>query len=287
MSAVAVIGLGNIGAGCAQAVARDGHDVRGFDVRSEASADLSDILRPAESPADAASGADVVLIAVYDGAQVREALTGDGGILAADPLPKTVAILTTCEIETIEWVGEQGRAAGVGVLDCGVTGGAAALTQGGMAALVGSDDATFEGARAVIESFGSPVLRMGPLGAGMKAKLARNAIVFGMWYVVAEAAKLAQTSGVDLTNLIEACEAADLTSGGPYALVGKYGCGPILPEGGPSDEGLALRQGFVGYAHKDVGAFLSLASDLGLDFPVAEIVAQDFETAVGLEKERT
>lgn len=281
MSDVAVIGLGRIGRGAARSLVRAGHSVGGYDVAEEATAALKSIVRIACSPREAAAEAEVVLIAAFDEAQVRDVLTGDAGVLTADPPPRAAVILSTVPLATIEWAAGEAAAADVGLVDCGVTGGGEAIERGSIVALVGGDADTVELARPVLEAFSSPMLHMGPLGSGMKAKLARNAIVFGCWYIVSEAARLAAAAGLDLDKLIEASDAADKWSGGPMALLARHRIRPA--DGDYADEAsVGLRQAFAAYAHKDVRAALELGDQLGLELPGTALVERRFNDAVGL-----
>jgi 3-hydroxyisobutyrate dehydrogenase len=281
MSSVAVIGLGRIGGGAARSLLRAGHTVSGFDVSEAAGAALGDRVRIADSPRGASEGVDVALVAVYDEAQVREVLAGDQGVLSAEPVPRAVVILSTVPAETIVWAAEEARRAGAGLLDCGVTGGGNAIEQGSIVALVGGEPELVEVARPAIEAFSEPMLHMGPLGSGMAAKLARNMIVFGCWYVVAEAAQLAHGAGVGIDKLIEASEAADRWSGGPMALVSRHGIRPDRLDADP-EALLDVRRGFAGYAEKDLGAALALARELDLELPAAELVRHRFAEAMRL-----
>jgi 3-hydroxyisobutyrate dehydrogenase-like beta-hydroxyacid dehydrogenase len=277
---VAVIGLGRIGGGVARALARNRRDdVSGYDPSSDARSAVAEEVRIAPSPSEAAAGAEIALVAVYDDAQVREALSGPDGVLAADPVPGIVVILSTVPAETIRWAAAEASAAGSSVLDCGVTGGHRMLETVGMAAMVGGDRETYERAKPVLDGFTSAAPYMGPLGAGMTAKLARNIVVFGTWYVTSEAARLLAGVGVDVEKFVEISDSGDAMSGGPAALL-KRG---IRPTEQPRDaEDLARRESLAGYAHKDVEAALALAEELGIELPVATIVQRSFEDAVGL-----
>jgi len=285
VSRVAVAGLGRIGGGAARSLVRAGHQVSGFDVSERAAAALADRVRIAGSPREAAAGADVALVAVYDDAQVRDVLTGRDGLVAADPTPQVVAILSTVTAATIAWASEQAGRAGFGLLDCGVTGGGDAIERGAIVALVGGDPQLVELARPVIEAFSDPMLHMGALGSGMAAKLARNAIVFGCWYAVAEAAQLAARAGIDIDKLIEASEAADRWSGGALALLSRHGIRPDRLDADP-EALLDRRRGLAGYAHKDLAAALALAGELGLELPGVELVQRRFAAVVGLPGDR-
>ena len=279
VSRVGIIGLGRIGGGMVRALTKTrDYELVGYDPNPAAGAAVAEQARIAATPREAASGAEVVFVNVFDDAQVREALSGPDGALAADPPPRAVVILSTVTPETIRWAGAEGEKAGIGVLDCGVTGGRA-MEEAQMASMVGGDEAVYELARPFIDGFSNPSLYMGPLGAGMKAKLARNMIVFGTWYVTAEAARVAAAAGVDIDKLVEASDAGDRFSGGPTGLL-KRG---IRPGEAAADDGdLAIRKGLAAYAHKDVSAAKTLAAELGIDLPAATLVEQRFDEAVGL-----
>jgi 3-hydroxyisobutyrate dehydrogenase len=190
-----------------------------------------------------------------------------------------VVILSTVTAETIRWAAAEAAKVGVAVLDCGVTGGHRALETTGMAAMIGGDEQAYERAKPFIDGFAKPALRLGPLGAGMAAKLARNTVVFGTWYVTSEAARILAASGVDIDKFTEISDAGDVTSGGPTALL-KRGIRPTEPSRDAGD--LEVRRALAAYAHKDVTAALALAGELGIELPVATLVERRFEDAVGI-----
>ena len=205
-------------------------------------------------------------------------LSGPDGVFAAERRPRAVVILSTVTLATITWAAEEGAKVGVAVLDCGVTGGAA-IEDGAIVALIGGGQEDYEFAKPYIEGFAEPALYMGELGAGMKAKLARNLLTFGVWYAVAEAARLAAAAGVDIDQFVQASDAGDACTGGPTALL-KLG---IRPHEKPEHEAAKLqRTGFVTYAQKDLAAALELARANGLELPGAELVLARFPEAVGM-----
>lgn len=91
---IAVLGLGAMGLPMAENLSR-GFTVRGFDITAErlAAAERAGIA-PAASAADAVGGADVVLVAVRDRAQLETLLFGRDGI-AAHMAPGAVVLLTS------------------------------------------------------------------------------------------------------------------------------------------------------------------------------------------------
>ena len=266
---VAIVGLGQIGRGAAISLARSrSHSLVAYDVDPDALALAADLVTAAHSPADAAAGADVVLVAVYDDDQVRDVLTTDDGVLAASPLPRAIVVLSTVARETIDWAHAEAEGRGVPLLDCGVSGGKA-IEQGQIVAMIGGPDEAVAHVRPVIEGFASPVVHTGALGTGMAAKLARNMIVYGCWYVVAEAARLAEAAGVTIESLVEISDAADGQTGGPTAMIRRGLSGDA--------EKIALWHRIPEYAHKDIGAALELAAELAVELPAAELVHERFD----------
>lgn len=280
MTRIGIIGIGRIGGGVVRSLDRSQDcELVAYDLRAEALEAVAAHASAAGSPREAGEGAEVVFVAVFDDAQVREALSGPDGVFAAERRPRAVVILSTVTLATITWAAEEGAKVGVAVLDCGVTGGGAAIEDGTIVALIGGGQEDYEFAKPYIEGFADPALYMGELGAGMKAKLARNLLTFGVWYAVAEAARLAAAAGVDIDQFVQASDAGDACTGGPTALL-KLG---IRPHEKPEDEAAELqRTGFVTYAQKDLAAALELARANGLELPGAELVLARFPEAVGM-----
>ena len=77
---VAVIGLGSMGYGMATSLKRAGFAVTGCDVSADAVARfVADGGKGANSPAEAAAGADIVVSVVVNAAQTEAILFGPGG----------------------------------------------------------------------------------------------------------------------------------------------------------------------------------------------------------------
>jgi 3-hydroxyisobutyrate dehydrogenase len=269
----AVIGLGGIGAGAARGVLARGLDLVAYDVRPEAIAALEGA-QPADSPSAAAERADVVLIAVWDDAQVRAVLEGADGVFEATRPPRVVVVLSTTTLATIRWADEQLARRGIGFLDCGVAGGVKALAQASIVAMAGGTEEAMRTARPVLETFADPVIHLGPAGAGMAAKLARNMITYTERVVVWEATRLAAAADVDPSAFLDVVRATDkwnfhtaLTDRG------------FLPGAEPPDSHFAEQT--ASYAHKDLLAALELGRQVDIPLPVTELADQLYPGAVG------
>lgn len=275
---VGVVGLGRIGTGVARALAGNGYTVARYDVRPEALDEVPASASTAASPRELGEVADIVFVAVFDDDQVRDVLVGDDSLLEAGVAPRVLVILSTVTLETIRWAADQARARGVRVLDCGVTGGSRLRDHGQMTAMVGGDEEVVSSVRPIIETFGAPMIHVGPLGAGMQAKLALNMITYGTWYVVLEAAKLAAAGGVDIDRLVEVSDSRDRWAGGTAAVLVRG----IRPGEPVDDADRRERERLRGYVYKDLHAALGLATELGIELPAAALVARAFDEMIGL-----
>ncbi|UGS34825.1 NAD(P)-dependent oxidoreductase [Capillimicrobium parvum] len=265
--AVGVVGLGQIGGGVAAALCRAGWEVAGCDVRAPA-APLPVGLRLVATPADVAMWAPTVLVAVLDDAQVRDVLEGDGGLLGAARAPATIIVLSTVAVRTLESAANAAAPAGAAIVDCGVSGGAAAAAEGRLVAMVGGSADAVRAARPVIESFAQRVIHAGALGAGMRLKLARNLVTYGSWLVVDEASRLVAASGIATDALVEAIRASDPMTGGATALVSGD------PARRPAPPALAA------IAHKDLRAALELGAESGVPMPAGELADRFIDDVV-------
>ncbi|WP_197421652.1 NAD(P)-dependent oxidoreductase [Sphingobium sp. CCH11-B1] len=119
---VAILGLGIMGAGMAHQLLKAGHDVAVWNRSPARAAPLVDAgARQADSPADAATGASVVLAMVSDNDASRAAWLGPRGALAGMQ-PGAVAIdCSTLDPDWIDALAADMKAAGVHFVEAPVT----------------------------------------------------------------------------------------------------------------------------------------------------------------------
>lgn len=96
------------------------------------------------------------------------------------------------------------EAAGVGLVDCPVSGGEKGAEAGTLASMCGGREEDVERVRPYLEMFSASVIHMGPLGCGYAAKLANNMIIGTEIAVIAEALNFARLAGLDQQKLFEA-----------------------------------------------------------------------------------
>ena len=275
-----VVGLGEIGGGLAGNLLKAGVTLTVCDVRAEATAPYREGAHVADSPRELAGRSDVVLVAVLDDAQVRDVLDGGDGVFAGAREGTTVVVVSTITTETVTAMRAAGARHGVTVVDCGVSGGQAGADYGELVCMVGGTEEEVDRVRPLLDVFSCLVLHMGPPGAGLSAKLARNVVQYGSWLAAQEAQELAEAAGVDLIKLGEAIRESDRVIGGAARLMFRPTAEPW-----PADTDVALLRFLAdkaSLAHKDLAAARALAEGLGVAMPVAALTDARCERIFGL-----
>jgi 3-hydroxyisobutyrate dehydrogenase-like beta-hydroxyacid dehydrogenase len=277
---VGVIGLGDIGSGVAAGLVRAGVDLVVCDIRPESTAPFAATARVASDPAELAGLVDVVVVAVVTDEQVLAVLEGGAGALAGARRGLTVVIVSTVAPSTLARVAELAGACGVSVADCGVSGGPSSAAEGALISMVGGDDDVVERIRPVLSAFSSLVVRMGPLGSGLQAKLARNLVQYASWLAAYEAQVLAEAAGIELSKLAQVIKASDARIGGASTLMFRRTVAPFTSE---DDAGLvqAMRTA-AGLAHKDLRGAMELGDLLGVELPLAAMTDARADALFGI-----
>ena len=275
-----VVGLGEIGGGIAGNLMKAGVALSVCDIRGEATDPYREEARVAASPREVAGTSEVVFVAVLNDAQVRTVLEGEDGVFAGAADGTSVVVVSTISTETVKDLREAGAAHGVTVVDCGVSGGAQGAADGQLVCMVGGSEDEIDRIRPVLDVFSRQVLRMGPPGTGLSAKLARNVVQYGSWLAAQEAQELAEAAGVDLLKLGEAIRESDQVIGGSARLIFRPTAEPWPAD---ADEGLLtfLRDKAL-MAHKDLDAARALGDELGVAMPVAALTDARCERIFGL-----
>jgi 3-hydroxyisobutyrate dehydrogenase len=271
-----VIGLGAIGGGVAQCLARAGLLSAVYDIRPDALAKLPNMPPLSDSPADLASRCEVVLIAVVSGKQARAVLEGPNGVLSRARPGMYVVLLSTVSLDDLAGLRELTDGAATPLVDCGVTGGGKAA-ENGLTCLVGADNDALAAVRPILDGFAKLVVVMGKPGAGMAAKIARNVIVFGAWRAGYEGTMLAKAAGVDLQRLFEVVRSSAEAVGGPLNMMER----PSDPLKDPVERD--FREYVRNLMIKDLDAALDLATSLGRKLPLIELARRTDRELIGLE----
>jgi len=156
------------------------------------------------TPAEAATGAQVVITMLENGAVVSQVLFDNG---VTDVLAPGAVLIDMSSIKPQQARDHAQRLHALGFehLDAPVSGGVIAAEQGTLAIMVGGDLGAFEQVQPVLAAMGRAT-RVGPAGAGQLAKLANQIIVGITIGAVCEALQLAQRGGADPALVREAIQ---------------------------------------------------------------------------------
>jgi 3-hydroxyisobutyrate dehydrogenase len=268
---VAWIGLGNMGLPMAANVAAAGHELAVFDVRADAAAALTgSTVRVATSPADAARGAEVIDVAVLDGAQVEMVTSGADGVLAGADAGAVLAVHSTVLPSTVDAVATAAPPA-VTVVDAPISGGVRGARAGTLCVMVGGPRAAFDQSRPVLDAFGALVLHLGERGAGLAAKLARNLIGYVSMLGAQEGRALAAAAGTDPTAFAAILEHTGALSPMMRDLLADPGGDPVYADLEP----------LIELAAKDLRVTLEYAAELGVDVPAAALTLAEVGFSLG------
>ena len=282
MSGVGFVGLGQIGAPMASRWIDWPDGLTVYDVHAPATEPFAAKgTHVATSPAEVAARATVISIMVRDDAQVTDVLTGPGGILAGAQPGTVVAIHSTVEADTPARLAELAAPHGVDVVDAPVSGGFMGAHAGTLALMVGGSDEAVAKAAEPFARLGTLVAHLGPIGAGTRAKLARNLITFAAMAAVGEASRLAEASGVDLAKLGDVVRHSDKVTGGAGSTMLRATTEPLAPDDGLYPIFTHTRE----LGLKDLDLALALAASHGLDLPFARLAHEHLGRALGVPED--
>ncbi|MGO4249667.1 NAD(P)-dependent oxidoreductase [Paenarthrobacter sp. RAF54_2] len=182
------------------------------------------------------------------------------------PQPGTaVVIMSSVSPTDVRQFGERVHQASDGnavVIDAPVSGGTTGAESGSLAIMAGASKADFERLLPLFETMGTTVRRMGPLGSGSLAKACNQLIVGTTTAALAEAAELAERSGMDVAALYE-------------VLAGGLAGSRVLDVVGPR---LAAKDyaptGPAKFMHKDLAFVVQSAEAVGSPVPMASAAIQ-------------
>jgi 3-hydroxyisobutyrate dehydrogenase-like beta-hydroxyacid dehydrogenase len=189
---VGFCGLGIMGWPMAGHLARAGHELAVWTrTREKAERFAAEYgARVADTPADAAEGAEVLITMLVDGEQVRWALEG-----ITEPL--------CMDMSTIGPTAARALAEGRRFLDAPVSGSTPGAESGTLTIMVGGAEADVETVRPLLEAMGRKIVHVGPVGQGQAVKVITNAVGAANVSTFAQALVVGSAVGVDTAKLVD------------------------------------------------------------------------------------
>ena len=201
---VALLGLGTMGAGMAANLLKAGFPLAVWNrSRAKAEAFAEQGARVAETPADAVTGAAVIVSMLTDDAASRVVWLGPDGALAAAAQDAVLVDSSTVSSAWIAELAQAARARGLELLDAPVTGSRMQAAGGQLTFLVGGPDDALATARPALEAMSKEIAHLGPVGSGAKMKLLNNFLCGVQIASLAEGIAWLERSGLDPEKAID------------------------------------------------------------------------------------
>ena len=266
---IGFIGLGNMGAPMAANLSKE-HDVIGFDLTAKPEG-----LTLAETAAAAATGADVVITMLPNGAILRA--------VAAEihPAMKAGAIHLDCstvDVESARAVADAAQAAGLLAMDAPVSGGIGGATNGTLTFMAGGTDDAFATVKPLFDIMGQKAVHCGASGNGQAAKICNNMILGATMIATSEAFVLADRLGLDRQAMFDVVSTSSGYSWSMNAYCPAPGVGPQSPADNDYKPGFAAE-----LMLKDLMLSQVAAQSVDADTPMGRVACEIYDSFVNKE----
>ncbi|ESQ87629.1 3-hydroxyisobutyrate dehydrogenase [Asticcacaulis sp. AC460] len=192
---IAFIGLGHMGSGMASNLVKAGHEVRAFDISTDAVAQaVAAGAVTAPSVLEACRDAEAVVTMLPAGQHVVSVY---GQVFEAAPRSAILIDCSTIDVATAREVAAQAYAKGFAMVDAPVSGGVAGAQGGTLTFMCGGTAEAFARAEPVLKPMGKAVIHAGAAGAGQAAKICNNMLLAITMIGTCEAFALAEKLGLD------------------------------------------------------------------------------------------
>jgi 3-hydroxyisobutyrate dehydrogenase-like beta-hydroxyacid dehydrogenase len=199
------VGVGLMGLPMVQRLLPLGWRVRAYDVVPERTAMAKSAgAEVASSPAAAARGVDVVLLNLPTNHAVEDAVFGSDGLVDTLGANQLVVDFSTIPVKACrEHALKLEKKTGCRWIDAPVSGGPPASAAGTLTVMAGGSEEDLARLAPLMRDIAARCTRMGPVGAGLAAKMI-NQLVVGVGHaMLAEAVSLCEKAGIDAARIPE------------------------------------------------------------------------------------
>ncbi|WP_394424107.1 NAD(P)-dependent oxidoreductase [Vreelandella stevensii] len=264
ITTVAFIGLGVMGYPMAGHLARQSLTTRVYNrtaAKAQAWADQFGGTAHA-TPAEAAQGADLVLVCVGNDDDVRQVTTGEHGVLQTMAPDSYLVDHTTASADLALELDAACRQQSIHFIDAPVSGGQQGAENGALTIMCGGEQAPFDAVAPVLDHYARAVTLMGPASSGQLTKMVNQICIAGLVQGLAEGLHFAEQAGLDQHQVIEVISKG---AAGSWQMENRH-------KTMIADE---YQHGFaVDWMRKDLGICLEQARRLDATLPVTALVDQ-------------
>lgn len=269
MEKIAYLGLGIMGSGMAQNLLKAGYSVTVWNRSPEACKPLTEKgADQADTPAQAATNADVVMYSLSNDTAIEAVVFGKDGVLSGVHSGQIALNMSTVHPDTSHREAAAYADKGVEFLDAPVFGSKNEAAAGGLWIVVGGKPEVFEQVKPILEPLSDTIHYMGETGKGAAMKLVGNSLVASQIEALGEAMILATKAGLNPQDVLNVLHVVDFRS-------------PIFDSMG----GALVKRDFstsfaLKWMLKDANLIARFAQDLNSPVPAAAVVRETIKAAV-------
>jgi 3-hydroxyisobutyrate dehydrogenase-like beta-hydroxyacid dehydrogenase len=198
------IGIGNMGSRMAKRLLEHGYQLKAYNRSRENAEGLVKYgATVAESIAELASEADVILSSLTNDEAVKSVYTDADGVFAHVRRGSAIIEMSTVSPATSRQLYDLSRKTGLKFLDSPVSGSTPAAEEGKLTLFCGGDEELFQAAQPIFSAIASQNFYLGGSGSGTAMKLVANTLLGVGMQAIAESVALGQKEGLDRHRLFE------------------------------------------------------------------------------------
>lgn len=220
--------------------------------------------RVAQSPADAAEGADVVITCVGNDDDLADVVLSHRGVFSTLRTGGIFIDHTTVSARIARQIAVEARDKEVHCVDAPMTGSQVGAENGTLTLMCGGRKDAIEAASPIMSAYSSRIVHVGKAGAGQTTKMANQICIAGIVASLAEAVRFAQASHLDMSKVFEAISGGAAQS---WQMDNRW----QTMNADEFDFGFA-----IDWMRKDLGLAIEEGRGLGVSLPVAALIDQFF-----------
>lgn len=264
---IGFIGLGNMGVPMVTNLVKAGYEVIVYNKTVEKSDTLAKTLgvQISSTPAGLLPESDVIISMLSDDAAVKAVYTGSDGVFSAKRLRDLVVVdMSTVAPETSRTLAREAALVNVAYLDAPVSGSVKPATDAQLVIMAGGPADVFNKIKPILLTLGKSATLLGDHGSGNIAKLAINLFLGITIQGLSEAVVFAAQQGIAPDALLPLINESAVGSG-----ITKIKSANIIN-----------RDFSAAFALKLLRKDIRLAEELGLNSPIAHVLASTLQEAV-------
>jgi 3-hydroxyisobutyrate dehydrogenase len=257
---IAFVGLGVMGGGMACRLVEQGYEVTVYNRTREKTDDAAKLgARVADSPADAARDAEVVMLSLANQDVVARMLFDEHGVFETLGAGAYILDMSTVPPEFPRELAARSSQAGYHSLDACVLGNPLHARQGELRVMAGGEEQDFKAVESLLEAIGKEVTYLGESGMGATMKLVLNMLMGVQMPALAEAVVFGEQAGLAREQVLEM-----IAKSGYSSPVMGFRCAIM------GQRNFELTAFKLGLMRKDMTLVLGQAQKVGVPMPVTE-----------------